>query len=181
MSLRKHLRDNHNEVDAGPLNDVLFILLMFFLLVSTLANPNVVKVYWAGRTSVGGWYLITEFVDGESLNEFVRGKRRLRDREAVDVALDLLDALAAFHPDSARLADLDVEGIEHPVRGVFIRAPWVAEHGDAVEVLARVDDHPVAVRQGNLLAVSFHPELAGETRLHELLLRMNGRGGSGGG
>lgn len=44
MNLRKHLRDNHNEVDAGPLNDVLFILLMFFLLVSTLANPNVVKV-----------------------------------------------------------------------------------------------------------------------------------------
>jgi len=44
MSLTKHLRDNHNEVDAGPLNDVLFILLMFFLLVSTLANPNVVKV-----------------------------------------------------------------------------------------------------------------------------------------
>ena len=44
MSLRKRLRDNHNEVDAGPLNDVLFILLMFFLLVSTLANPNVVKV-----------------------------------------------------------------------------------------------------------------------------------------
>ena len=44
MSLRKHLRDNHSEVDAGPLNDVLFILLMFFLLVSTLANPNVVKV-----------------------------------------------------------------------------------------------------------------------------------------
>jgi hypothetical protein len=72
-------------------------------------HPNVVKVYWAGRTSVGGWYLITEFVDGESLNEFVRGKRRLRDREAVDVALDLLDALAAFHPDSARLANLDAQ------------------------------------------------------------------------
>ncbi len=44
MSLKKRLRDNHNEVDAGPLNDVLFILLMFFLLVSTLANPNVVRV-----------------------------------------------------------------------------------------------------------------------------------------
>jgi len=44
MNLKKRLRDNHNEVDAGPLNDVLFILLMFFLLVSTLANPNVVKV-----------------------------------------------------------------------------------------------------------------------------------------
>ncbi|MBN8698035.1 MAG: biopolymer transporter ExbD [Chitinophagales bacterium] len=44
MSLRKRLRNTHNEVDAGPLNDVLFILLMFFLLISTLANPNVVKV-----------------------------------------------------------------------------------------------------------------------------------------
>ncbi len=44
MSLRNRLRESHNEVDAGPLNDVLFILLMFFLLVSTLANPNVVKV-----------------------------------------------------------------------------------------------------------------------------------------
>jgi len=44
MSLKKRLRDNHNEVDSGPLNDILFILLMFFLLISTLANPNVVKV-----------------------------------------------------------------------------------------------------------------------------------------
>ena len=44
MSIRKRLRDSHSEVDAGPLNDVLFILLMFFLLISTLANPNVVKV-----------------------------------------------------------------------------------------------------------------------------------------
>ena len=44
MSLRSRLRDNHNEVDAGPLNDVLFILLMFFLFISTLANPNLVKV-----------------------------------------------------------------------------------------------------------------------------------------
>ena len=44
MGLKDRLRDNQNEVDAGPLNDVLFILLMFFLLVSTLANPNVVKV-----------------------------------------------------------------------------------------------------------------------------------------
>jgi biopolymer transport protein ExbD len=43
MSLRKRLRDTHDEVDTGPLNDILFILLMFFLLISTLANPNVVK------------------------------------------------------------------------------------------------------------------------------------------
>lgn len=44
MSIRKHLRDNHAEVDTGPLNDILFILLLFFLIISTLANPNVVKV-----------------------------------------------------------------------------------------------------------------------------------------
>jgi 5'-phosphate synthase pdxT subunit len=62
-----------------------------------------------------------------------------------------------------------------PVHAVFIRAPWVSEHGEAVQVLARVDGHPVAVRQGNLLAVAFHPELAGETRIHELLLSANGR------
>jgi len=54
---------------------------------------------------------------------------------------------------------------------VFIRAPWIAEHGDAVEVLASVDGHPVAARQDNLLVLSFHPEIAGETRLHELFLR----------
>ena len=70
-------------------------------------HPNVVKVFWAGKTSAGDWYLITEFIDGESLDEFVSGKRRLRDREAVDVALDLLDALVAFHPDAARLKQLD--------------------------------------------------------------------------
>jgi len=72
-------------------------------------HPNVVEVFWAGQTNVGEWYLITEFVDGESLDEFVSGKRRLRDREAVDVALDLLGALVAFHPDSARLKELDAK------------------------------------------------------------------------
>ena len=72
-------------------------------------HPNVVKVFWAGRTSAGDWYLITEFIDGESLDEFVSGKRHLRDREAVDVALDLLDALVAFHPDSVRLKQLDAK------------------------------------------------------------------------
>ncbi|MGD0554973.1 MAG: serine/threonine-protein kinase [Streptosporangiaceae bacterium] len=64
-------------------------------------HPNVVKVFWADKTKAGKWYLITEFVDGESLDEFVTGKRHLRDREAVDVALDLLDALVAFHPAAA--------------------------------------------------------------------------------
>jgi hypothetical protein len=72
-------------------------------------HPNVVEVFWAGQTNHGDWYLITELIDGESLDEFVTGKRHLRDREAADVALDLLDALVAFHPDSARLKQLDAK------------------------------------------------------------------------
>ena len=69
-------------------------------------------------------------------------------------------------------ADLRIPGINGPpVRAVFIRAPWIAEHGEDVEILASVDGHPVAARQGNLLAISFHPEIAGESRLHELFLR----------
>jgi 5'-phosphate synthase pdxT subunit len=68
-------------------------------------------------------------------------------------------------------ADLRIPGVEgKPVRAVFIRAPWVDVCGDDVEVLAAVDGHPVAVRQGNVLVISFHPEIAGETRLHELFL-----------
>lgn len=68
-------------------------------------------------------------------------------------------------------ADLDVSAVSGgPVHAVFIRAPWVAETGPGVEVLAEVEGHPVAIRQGNVIAVSFHPELTGEIRLHELLL-----------
>ena len=74
-----------------------------------IRHPNVVEVFWADKTSDGDWYLITEFIDGEPLDEFATGKRHLRDREAVDVALDLLDALVAFHPDSARLEQLDCD------------------------------------------------------------------------
>jgi hypothetical protein len=65
-----------------------------------IRHPNVVEVFWAGQTNGGDWYLITEFIAGESLEEFVTGQRNLRDREALDVALDLLAALAAFHPDA---------------------------------------------------------------------------------
>jgi 5'-phosphate synthase pdxT subunit len=70
-------------------------------------------------------------------------------------------------------ADLDVAGVPGgPVRAVFIRAPWVAEHGAGVEVLAAIDGHPVAVRQGDRLAISFHPELSGEPRLHACFLEL---------
>ena len=74
-----------------------------------IRHPNVVEVFWASKTGAGEWYLITEFIYGERLDEFIGGARCLRDREAVDVALDLLDALVAFHPDSARLGELDTK------------------------------------------------------------------------
>jgi serine/threonine protein kinase len=77
-----------------------------------IRHPNVIEVFWAGKTNAGDWYLVTEFIDGESLDEFVNGARHLRDREAVDVALDLLEALVAFHPDAARLNQLEARSRE---------------------------------------------------------------------
>ena len=66
--------------------------------------------------------------------------------------------------------DLDVEGIDHPVRGVFIRAPRVEDVGGDVRVLATHEGHPVVLRQGRILVASFHPELIGETALHRYVL-----------
>ena len=69
-------------------------------------------------------------------------------------------------------ADLRIPGVEGPpVRAVFIRAPWVSEAGDEVEILASVDGHPVAARQDNMLVIAFHPEISGETRIHERFLK----------
>jgi 5'-phosphate synthase pdxT subunit len=69
-------------------------------------------------------------------------------------------------------ADLDMKDFNGgPLRAVFIRAPWVVETGEGVEVLAEVDGHPVAVRQDNMLAVAFHPEIAGESRIHGWVVR----------
>ena len=69
--------------------------------------------------------------------------------------------------------DLRVEGLgEEPLRAVFIRAPWVEEHGPEVEVLAEVDGHPVAVRDGSVLAVAFHSELTDDSRLHAAFMAM---------
>jgi pyridoxal 5'-phosphate synthase pdxT subunit len=68
-------------------------------------------------------------------------------------------------------ADLDITGIEGPpLRAVFIRAPWIAEHGDDVQILAEVDGHAIAAQQGDTLVVAFHPELGADTRLHERFL-----------
>jgi 5'-phosphate synthase pdxT subunit len=67
-------------------------------------------------------------------------------------------------------ADLEVRGIEHPVRGVFIRAPWIERVGDGVDELATFEGRPVVLEQGNLVVASFHPELVGETGLHGYVL-----------
>jgi 5'-phosphate synthase pdxT subunit len=66
--------------------------------------------------------------------------------------------------------DLDVAGETEPMRAVFIRAPWVEDVGPGVEVLAEVDGRPVLAREGRFLVASFHPELTGDTRLHEMFL-----------
>jgi pyridoxal 5'-phosphate synthase pdxT subunit len=94
--------------------------------------------------------------------------------------LGLLDVQARRNAFGRQLhsfeADLDLDGAlggaagEGPLRAVFIRAPWIDEHGDGVEVLAEVDGHPVAVRQGRILAVAFHPELTDDRRLHRWLV-----------
>jgi len=75
-------------------------------------------------------------------------------------------------------ADLHMPSVPgDPVHGVFIRAPWVEQVGDSVEVIGRVEGGPaagriVAVRQGNLLATAFHPELTGDLRIHQLFVEI---------
>jgi pyridoxal 5'-phosphate synthase pdxT subunit len=89
--------------------------------------------------------------------------------------LDLMDMRAERNAFGRQLrsfeADIEVRGIDgDPLRAVFIRAPWIAEHGPGVEILASVDGHPVAAREGNVLAVAFHAELTDDDRIHRLFL-----------
>jgi 5'-phosphate synthase pdxT subunit len=81
--------------------------------------------------------------------------RQVRSFEA-DVTLAGLDGVAG--------------GRGGPVRGVFIRAPRIAEHGPEVEILAEIDGHAVAARQGDVWAIAFHTELGDDDRVHRLLL-----------
>ncbi|MGH3043328.1 MAG: pyridoxal 5'-phosphate synthase glutaminase subunit PdxT [Gaiellaceae bacterium] len=69
-------------------------------------------------------------------------------------------------------ADVDLDGDEEPVRGVFIRAPRVEEIGEEVEVVGRLREEPVLVREGRILAASFHPELTDDTRIHQRFLEL---------
>ena len=89
--------------------------------------------------------------------------------------LGLIDARARRNAFGRQLAsfeaDLEVGGLgPDPLRAVFIRAPWIEEHGPEVEVLASFDGHPVVVRQGSILACAFHPELTDDSRLHALFM-----------
>jgi pyridoxal 5'-phosphate synthase pdxT subunit len=89
--------------------------------------------------------------------------------------LDLMDITAERNAFGRQLRsfeiDLEVRGLgQGPLRAVFIRAPWIAEHGPDVEILAEVDGHPVAARQDGLLVVAFHAELTADDRIHRLFL-----------
>ena len=71
-------------------------------------------------------------------------------------------------------ADLSVAGLDDPFRAVFIRAPAVERVGETVEVLASCDGQPVLVRQGHMMASSFHPEMTGDPRIHRLFVALAG-------
>lgn len=91
--------------------------------------------------------------------------------------LGLIDATCRRNAFGRQLAsfeaDLEIDGLgPETVRAVFIRAPWVEEHGRDVEILAQVDEHPVVIRQGPVLACAFHPELTDDSRLHAFLMAM---------
>lgn len=91
--------------------------------------------------------------------------------------LGLVDATVRRNAFGRQIAsfetDLELTGIgPETLRAVFIRAPWIESHGAGVEVLARVEGHPVAIRDGRVLACSFHPELTDDLRVHALLMAM---------
>jgi 5'-phosphate synthase pdxT subunit len=91
--------------------------------------------------------------------------------------LGFIDATAKRNAFGRQLqsfeADLEVEGVgDEPLRAVFIRAPWVERQGPDVEVLSSYERHPVAIREGNVLACSFHPELTDDPRFHAIFMAM---------
>ncbi len=86
-------------------------------------------------------------------------------------ALDVVVERNAFGRQNESFeADLDIDGLDDPFHAVFIRAPWIDKVGSDVEILSEIDEHPVMVRQGKILATSFHPELTGDGRIHRMLL-----------
>ncbi|NHN56978.1 pyridoxal 5'-phosphate synthase glutaminase subunit PdxT [Calidifontibacter sp. DB0510] len=106
--------------------------------------------------------LADEILDGHPQQQTVGGMRITVRRNAFGRQVDSYET------------DLEMTDVG-TVRAVFIRAPWVERTGDGVEVLAQASGHPVAVRQGNLLATSFHPEVTGDHRVHAMFVRMLSR------
>lgn len=88
-------------------------------------------------------------------------------------ALDVVVKRNAFGRQNESFeAKINVDGLESPFHAVFIRAPWIEKVGSEVDVLSSIEDHPVMVRQDKILATSFHPELTGDSRIHQMLLEM---------
>ena len=94
------------------------------------------------------------------------------DRRHLDVADLEVDRNAFGRQVRSFEADVQLDGDEIPLRGVFIRAPRIRDVGAGVEVLGELDGEPVLVRDGRLLLASFHPELTDDLRVHELFLQM---------
>ena len=96
----------------------------------------------------------------------------LLDRDHLDL-VDVAVRRNAYGRQVASFeADLELAGEEEPLRGVFIRAPRVEDVGEDVEVLAELDGEPVLLRQGRVVVAAFHPELTGDTRVHERFLAL---------
>jgi pyridoxal 5'-phosphate synthase pdxT subunit len=94
------------------------------------------------------------------------------DRERLAL-IDLVVERNAFGRQVASFeAPLRIDGEPEPFTGVFIRAPWIVEAGPGVAILAEIDGHPVLAREGRILVASFHPELTGDTRVHERFLEL---------
>lgn len=100
--------------------------------------------------------------------------RALRGPQDAPHRLGLLDVVVRRNAYGRQVdsfeADLDVAGLDRPLRAAFIRAPLIEEVGEGVEVLARHEGAPVLVRQGRLMAATFHPEITGDERIHAMFI-----------
>jgi 5'-phosphate synthase pdxT subunit len=136
-----------------------------------------------GESTTISRLLAREGVDDEIRDHVGAGKPVLAtcaglivaSRDAADDRVDTLDLLdvrvernAFGRQRDSFEAPLSVDGLDEPFPAVFIRAPAIDDVGDGVAVLARWDDRPVAVRQGPVFGTAFHPELTGDSRIHDL-------------
>jgi 5'-phosphate synthase pdxT subunit len=136
-----------------------------------------------GESTTISRHLAAEGIDEEIRDHVTAGKPLLATCAGLIVAasdakdqrvatLDVLDVTVDRNAFGRQVdsfeAPVAVDGLDDPFPAVFIRAPLIDEVGDAVEVLASWDGRPVAVRQGPVVATSFHPELTDDPRLHDL-------------